>query len=679
MKAQSYLFLFICLLFAQKNISQNQLEFRSDPVNFNPLWAPFLHGVASGDPSENSVILWTRVTPDSTVMGNSIDVEWTIADDPNLENVIQSGMAEVLLDKDFTLKLTVTGLEAGSTYYYGFEALGKHSLTGKTKTTPTNPNHLKFGVINCANFQTGYFNAYHRLADHNDLDAIIFLGDFFYEYGDGVVANSAIVADRPIEPAHEIVTLDDYRLRYSTYHLDTNLIRLLQQYPLIAVWDDHEFANNAWIGGSTNHNPATEGPWVDRKAAAHQAFFEWTPVTDHPENHIQRSIRYGDLAEIIMLDTRIVGREEPFASILDPGVSDPDRTILGTDQKTWLKEQILNSEAQWKILGNQVIFSKFSMGWLTMLAPVQSFYQYESQFLDGWKGFPAEQQEILDFLSDNNINNTVFLSGDIHTAFALDVPNTPNTFELIDTSTLAMVPIYTPSPGYDPETGEGSLAVEMIVQSTTSSNFDEQFDPFTANFLQSFISSDIVFQDTIHLGNPNPHLKYSNLIDHGYFILDIKPDSVQGNWYYTPILEITDEQTFGEAWYTLDGENHLQQAANDSAPKAVQDIPAPPNPPGLTNVKEATGKNNPINLLGLYPNPFSDFQTLHFAVNQKSFVNITLVNEKGQVVNTLVKNNLPAGVYDLKLKGDDLVPGIYFYRIQTEESVKVLKTIKSNY
>lgn len=675
MKFQAYFLFFVCIIFSQNSFSQTE-NLNPTPANLNPLWAPFLHGVASGDPTETSVILWTRVTPDSTVMGNSIDVAWTIADDPNLENIIQSGMAEATMDRDFTLKLTVTDLEAGSTYYYGFEALGKHSLTGKTKTTPTDTEHLKFGVLNCVNFQTGYFNAFHRLADRNDLDAIIFLGDLFYEYGDGVVANSSIVADRPIEPKHEIVTLDDYRLRYSTYHLDTNFIRLLQQYPFISVWDDHEFANNAWIGGSTNHDPNNEGPWDDRKAAAQQAFFEWTPITEHPENHIQRSIRYGDLAEIIMLDTRIVGREEPFFDILDPGVNNPDRTLLGAEQKAWMKDQVLNSDAKWKILGNQVVFAKFSMGWLTMLAPVQSFYQYESQFLDGWKGYPAEQQEVLDFISDNEIDNLIFLSGDIHTTFALDLPNTPNEVMIVDTSTLTQVPIYSPSPDYDPETGEGSLAVEMIVPSATSPNFDEIFDPFTANFIQGFISSDIVFQDTIEFGNPNPHLKYSHLTGHGYFIMDIKPDSVQGNWYYTPILEVTDEQTFGEAWYTLDGENRLKQASSESAPKAEQDIPAPPNPPGLTNVEDILDQLSPLNILGLYPNPFSEIQTLHFALIQKADMEIAVFTENGQFVKMVLKESLQEGVYNVKLKGGDLAPGVYFYRIQVGEDYKLIKSVK---
>jgi alkaline phosphatase D len=640
-------------------------------------WAPFFHGVASGEPSENSIILWTRVTPDSMMTGN-IEVDWKIATDPELTNILFSGVTEAEQIKDYTVKIKVEGLASGGTYYYGFSALGKNSLTGRTKTTPAGADaeHLKFGVVNCANFQTGYFNAYQQLSKRNDLDAVIFLGDFFYEYGNGVVANPDILADRQIEPANEVVTLDDYRMRYSTYHLDTNIIRLLQQHPLIAVWDDHEFANNAWIGGATNHNPG-EGEWEDRKAAASQAYFEWIPIENNPDNRIYRSLRYGDLMELIMLDTRITGREEPFASLLDPGIQNPDRTILGTEQKAWFFDKLLNSDAKWKVVGNQVVFSKFSMGWLTILSPTQTFYGYENLFLDNWKGFPAEQQQVLDYIEENEIDNIVIVSGDIHNAFAQDVPNTPNEFILVDTANLTQVPLYTPSDTYDSVTGEGSLAVEMVVQSVTSDNFDELFGAVVAAFVAPFINKDIVAAaGSINLGNPNPQLKYADLANHGYFILDVKPDSVQGNWYYTPILNPSQDQTFGQAWYTLDGENRLRQSMNDSEPKFNQDTPAPPNPSGLVNVEFLSKKTSPFTLLGLYPNPFNEYQVLHFGLNKHSEIEISLLNGNGQTVEILFSGNQPEGVYAVDLKNMDLATGNYFWRIQLGDFIQLIKAVK---
>lgn len=642
-----------------------------------PEWAPFLHGVASGEPSENSIILWTRITPDSMIMGG-IEVEWKIATDPELTDVIFSGISEAKMDNDYTLKIKVENLNSGTTYYYGFSAFGKNSLTGKTKTTPAGvaAEHLKFGVINCANYQLGYFNAYHQLSKRNDLDAIIFLGDFFYEYGNGVVANPDILTDRQIKPENEVVTLDDYRMRYSTYHLDTNTIRMLQQHPLIAVWDDHEFANNAWIGGATNHQPG-EGLWEDRKAAASQAFFEWTPIESNPENRIYRSIQYGNLMELIMLDTRIIGREEPFDDILDPNIQNPNRTILGMEQKAWFFDRLTNSEAKWKVVGNQVVLSKFSMGWLTILSPAQSFYGYENLFLDGWKGFPAEQQEVLDFIDDNEIDNIVIISGDIHNAFAQDVPNSPNDFVLVDTANLTQVPIYSPSNNYNGATGEGSLAVEMVVQSTTSDNFDELFGAAVAGFVAPFINMDIVAANgTVNLGNPNPHLKYADLANHGYFILDVKPDSVQGNWFYTPITTPSQDQNFGQAWYTLDGENRLQNSSEESEPKSIQDTPAPANPPGLVNTKNLSKNKSPFTVLGLYPNPFKDYQFLHYSLNKNSNVQISLLNQKGQIVIELLNTNQPAGVYSFDLKNVDLANGSYFWKIQTGEFKKLIKVFK---
>ena len=657
--------------------NKNEVKVRTNPVQLNPEWAPFFHGVASGDPSENSIILWTRVTPDSTIMGN-IEVEWRIANDPELTDILQSGMVEAIPEDDYTVKLKIENLPSGSTFYYGFSAFGINSLTGRTKTAPSGVGveHLKFGVVNCANFQTGYFNAYHQLSKRNDIDAVIYLGDFFYEYGDGTVANDDILDDRPIEPAHEIINLDDYRLRYSTYKLDSTTIRLFQQHPIIPVWDDHEFANNAWTGGSTNHEP-NEGEWSDRVDAATQAFFEWMPIENNPQNQAHRSIRYGDLVELIMLDTRIAGRDEPFASILDPGLQNPDRTILGEEQKTWFFDRLLNSDAQWKIVGNQVVFSKFSMGWLTILSPAQSFYDYESLFLDGWKGFPAEQQEVLNFLDDNELDNVVIVSGDIHNAFAQDVPSSPNELILVDTAGLIQVPIYTPSDNYDGETGEGSLAVEMVVQSVTSGNFDEIFGAAIAAFVQPFINADLAAGGgAINLGNPNPHLKYADLTQHGYFILDIKPDSAQGNWYYTPILQPSQNQTFGQAWYTLSGENRLRQSANESEPKVIQDIPAPPNPPGLTNLKFSPDKQSPFTILGLYPNPFENFQTLHYALNQSSNIEMFLTDENGRIVRQLFKENQPSGIYGFELKSFNLPSGIYFWNIRTDEFLKSLKVVK---
>ena len=419
--------LFLLGIFGAGAIAQNdailfqndRVNSRNNPTFFNPDWAPFFHGVASGDPLEDRVIIWTRVTPPE-MDNNPVEVVWRIATDPMLEQIVQTGSVQTDAQRDYTVKVDVTGLSPGSTYYYGFTALEKHSLTGKTKTTPLVDEaiHLKFGIVSCSNFQAGYFNAYHRLADRNDLDAIIHLGDYIYEYADGVYGDPDLFEVRALEPASEIISLEEYRTRYSTYRLDTNLIRVHQQHPFITIWDDHETANDSYPGGAQNHDEAVEGPWNERKEAAKQAYFEWLPIRENTAPHIYRVIRYGNLMDLILLDTRLEGREQQLSDVTDPALQDPDRTLLGQLQKNWLLDQLKNSGATWKVIGQQVIFSEFNIGWASLLNPQLNYYQLESLFLDIWDGYPAERKLLLDSIVANNLDNIVILTGDFHTTMA---------------------------------------------------------------------------------------------------------------------------------------------------------------------------------------------------------------------------------------------------------------------
>ncbi|MEL6276347.1 MAG: alkaline phosphatase D family protein, partial [Bacteroidota bacterium] len=488
---------------------------------FNPDLAPFFHGVASGDPLEDRVIIWTRVTPDS-MSTDDVDVAWKMATDSELTDVVASGTLTTGMDRDYTVKVDVTGLEAGQTYYYGFTAMGANSLTGKTKTTPTGDqaDHLKFGVVSCSNFQAGYFNAYGRLAARTDLDAIVHLGDYIYEYDNFIYGDSSVWEERLVEPGAEIISLFDYRARYSTYRLDTNLIRLHQQHPIISVWDDHESANDSYVDGAENHTEGEEGEWETRKAISKQVYFEWMPIRDNEEQQVYRTLSYGNLADLIMLDTRLEGREQQITSILDTALFAPDRTLLGVDQKAWFLQQLLNSTAKWKVIGQQVIFSEFNVGWAGS-AVGATFEDTESLFLDIWDGYPAERAQIVSFLSDNDVDNVVFLTGDFHSSFAFDVglPSVDLVFQ--DIPGVGTVPFYNQSPTYDPATGDGSVAVEFATPSINSANFDENAGFVVAVGLQAQINAPII-TGGIDLGNPNPHMKYAELIQHGYYILDIK-------------------------------------------------------------------------------------------------------------------------------------------------------------
>ena len=676
----------ICLLllfFLQINLLGQYLELtltkhhRTDAQTitaaFNTDWAPFYHGVASGDPTANSVIIWTRVTPDS-MDGEPIQGTWKLATDTQLEQVVAEGDFTASEDRDYTVKIDVQGLLPGLTYYYGFEAMGKSSLTGKTKTTPegTGVEHLRFGVVSCSNYQAGYFNAYHRLAERHDLEAIIHLGDYIYEYGNGGVADPDLVDLRPIEPINEIITLEEYRIRYSTYRLDTNLVRVQQQHPMIAIWDDHESANNSWVGGANNHTPGVEGDWEDRKAAAKQAYFEWMPIRENAEQSVYRSFSYGNLVDLIMLDTRLEAREQQIYDIDNPDLYDPGRTILGTTQKQWLKDQLLNSTAKWKVIGQQVVFSEFNVGWGAALDGSSTYQEGEALFLDIWDGYPAEREELLQFFEDNQLDNVVVMAGDLHTSFAFDLTKKPVEIDLQNTPN-GELPFYGPSDEYDAETGEGSIAVEFATPSITSSNFNETVGELIAQIFQNQMNQ--VFDLTgVDYGNPNPHMKFVNLIDHGYFILDVKPDSAQANWYYSPIHEIDDSEAFVQAWYTLDTENRLRQATEESSPKSGMDDPAPYDPPGLmTSVSAA---QTDLAILGINPNPFSEKTSIHFGLNKKMPVKIGLFDVQGKLVKNLMNAELPAGLYTLEMSAGELGAGVYLMRIMAAGHSKTIKVIK---
>ena len=300
--------------------------------------APFYHGVASGDPLSNKVIIWTRVTPID--FSQSISGTYKVAVDSLFNNVISSGVFDTDFTSDFTVKIDVSGLNPNTFYFYRFETNGKKNPIGRTKTLPIgNVDNMRFAVVSCANLESGYFNAYKAINERNDVDAIIMLGDYIYEYEEGYYDPNSNVP-RNLEPSNEIISLADYRMRYSSYHLDRSLQRLHQNYPWICVWDDHEFANNAYKDGAQNHD-SNEGNWYDRKESAKKAYFEWLPIrpSDSKLMHIYRKFDFGDLFSLMMVDTRIHGREEQLG-VSNAQTNDTNRTLLGTDQFRVVKNRV---------------------------------------------------------------------------------------------------------------------------------------------------------------------------------------------------------------------------------------------------------------------------------------------------------------------------------------------------
>ena len=501
----------------------------------------FEHGVASGDPLTDRVILWTRVTPDPAALlataeaGTDavIKVSWEVASDPGFANVVVRDQGETNARRDFTIKVDAIGLSPGTVYYFRFFTSGLSSVVGKTKTLPVGPvAQVKLLVLSCSNYPAGYFHAYAEAAKLTDLDAAVHLGDYIYEYGlGGYASEMAAALGREVSPPGELLTLADYRARYGQYRQDPSLQELHRMVPFIVVWDDHEVANNSWKDGAENHTPATEGPYPQRVMAALQAYAEWLPIrpaVDQNLTLLRRNFVFGDLVNLSMLDTRLTGRDQQLllGSYLRPDgsfdtarytadVGVPGRTLLGEQQAAWLTEQF-SVAATWQVLGQQVLIGKMDLpgalstqqlglvpyGQLVVLAMLakndpQSLTPEQQQQLatqghlldlprlpynlDAWDGYPAERARILKAAVDLK-KNLVVLAGDTHNAWA-------NNLVL---------------------EGEAPVAagVEFATPAITSPGFETYLNLTTA--------ADVSLAETAAAGQLIPNLRYANLSDRGF-------------------------------------------------------------------------------------------------------------------------------------------------------------------
>lgn len=470
----------------------------------------FLHGVASGDPLPDGILLWTRVTPTAAAipgsgLGPDTDVSWVLARNKALTDVVSRGSVTATAASDHTVKADIRGLEPATDYWFRFSAGGTDSPVARTRTAPAADaavSGLRFGVVTCANWEAGYFSAYRHLAARSDLDAWLHLGDYIYEYKSGEYAARGKVV-RPHSPANEIITLADYRTRHGRYKTDADLQALHHKAPVIAIWDDHEFADNAWSGGAVNHTEGAEGTWADRKAAAKQAYFEWMPVRPAIEGTTYRRLRFGKLADLSLLDLRSFRSQQ--ASAGSGSVDDPNRTITGRAQLDWLKAGLKASDTTWRLVGNSVMIAPFVIGSLTadLLKPLAKLLDLPQDGIgvntDQWDGYTDDRRELLAHLRDNAIRNTVFLTGDIHMSWANDVP--------IDAGTYPLSP---------------SAATEFVITSVTSDNLDDIVK--VPEGTVSFVASPLIQA-------ANRHVHWVDTDRHGYGVLDITAERAQMDYY----------------------------------------------------------------------------------------------------------------------------------------------------
>lgn len=333
----------------------------------------FRHGLASGDPLPDAVVIWTRVTPTAASQpgsgkGPRATVTWEVATDRTFRRVVRTGTVTTSAARDHTVKVDVTRLKPATTYYYRFTHRKSHSPVARTRTAPAYgaaPRRMRLGVVSCANLQAGWFSSYRHLAARTDLDAVLHMGDYIYEYGNGEYGYGNKNVDiRPHVPAHEVLTLADYRQRHAQYKQDPDLAALHQKVPFILLWDDHETANDTYTDGAENHTPETEGDFAERRRVSLQAYDEWQPVrlggtaAIEDARTIYRKFRFGDLIELSLLDLRSYRNAPGKEFSIEIGVTgDPRRVIAGDEQLGWLKDNLSTSTARWNLVGNPVMIT----------------------------------------------------------------------------------------------------------------------------------------------------------------------------------------------------------------------------------------------------------------------------------------------------------------------------------
>lgn len=476
----------------------------------------FLHGVASGDPEEDSILLWTRVTPDTEA---PVPVAWELAADPDFMDVVASGVFVTDASRDYTVKVEPQGLDAHTTYWYRFRSGDAQSSLGRTKTTPqasAELDQLRFAFSSCAWYSMGFFNAYSGIAAKEDLDLVFTLGDYIYEYGGDEALSTPFALGRYMEPAHEIVSLQDYRTRHALYKTDLDLQAAHAAHPWVCTWDDHESTNNSYTDGADNHTEGTEGGWEERKRIASQAYFEWMPIRDKYSPYqgangaLYRRFRYGNLVEFFVLDTRLEGRS-PQAETAEEAAAE-DRHMMSPEQENWLLNGMRSSPAKWKVIAQQTMLSQL------LIAPGRPFGY------DAWDGYVAQRNRLLSAFE--GIENVVVLTGDIHTAFCNELVADPDAAE------------------YQPGV-RGSVGVEFVCPSITS----QGLPPAAVNALQPF----------------NRHMRYAEgslETNHGYVVVSMTPQRCDAAWMYSlSVLTPTKLERAGPIWGVNSGEATLTQSS----------------------------------------------------------------------------------------------------------------------
>jgi len=493
----------------------------------------FGFGVASGDPTGTEVLIWTRVTPEPAAvpgsgLGRATAVSWEVAGDEAFSVVLRRGRARSDPASDHTIKVVVTGLTPYTRYFYRFRALGETSPAGRTQTSPDEPgvaHALRLAFVSCSNFTGGWFTAYRGIAARDDLDLVLHLGDYVYEYGNTAdrYGPVGLVGRREHDPVTETVSLRDYRLRHALYKTDPDLQAAHARHPWVTIFDDHEITNDAYDTGAENHeqqdDPDTdytgpgepvgvraEGEFLARRAEAFRAYLEWMPVRDpasyQPAAHVGtqffRRFRFGDLAELSVIDTRQNRSQQVPAVVggaVNPALTSSARRLVEEEQMRWLTDALTASRTRWHLIGNQTVFAR------VLSAPQPGPVPGRVFNTDQWDGYQADQATVLEAMAASGRTDPVVLTGDIHSSWANDLPVDLRAY------------------GAD---RSSSVGVEFVCPSITSDGFKEVLggNAATAAFVtRSFQAA-------------NPWIGYLEGIGHGFAVLDVTPERVQTDFWF---------------------------------------------------------------------------------------------------------------------------------------------------
>ncbi len=506
--------------------------------------ATFTHGVASGDPLADAVIIWTRAVPVSGSV--SAEILWEMASDTAFSDIVASGYAEAKAIHDYTVKVDVTGLRSASRYFYRFKSANNTSDIGETRTLPeAEVTSLTFGVFSCSNYPAGFFTPYLEAAKDSNIEYVLHLGDYIYKYdGKGYATEHAEEIGRTFAADNdtELYTLTDYRKRYALYRTDKGLLALHQTKPFIVVWDDHEISNDTYKDGAENHQE-DEGDFYARRAAAVQAYYEWLPIrppfgTERLE--IYRQFTFGNLLDLYMLDTRVLARDKQleYANYRDSetkafdqagfmkDIGNPSRGLLGETQRNWLHSSMQQSHAKWQVLGQQLLIGRMlfpvsifngvtrkdipahvhklanikrkQIGGTALndqeLALINTVMPYN---LDAWDGYPAEREIVLKQLHSMG-KSVIALAGDTHNAWH-------NKLTLEDGT---------------------EVGVELATPAVTS--------PGMEHYLSMDDEAAEIFADDLTLLIED--LQYCNLHQRGFMTLTVNEDNAKVTWHYVDAI-----------------------------------------------------------------------------------------------------------------------------------------------